>query len=117
MSLITISMLWEKLNSLEQTLKAIQSKQVEQSFEELSLGKTAKMLKLGQDSVIRLVNNGQLKARKYRDNKHKVRYRFRPADIKEYQENSFKVPVNYNTMEIEDAHSMALRIRKRIVGV
>ncbi len=115
--LITISMLWEKLNSLENTLKDIQAKHIAQSFEEVSLGKTAKMLKLGQDSVISLVNKGDLKARKYRDSKHKVRYRFRLADIKEYQESCFKVPVNYNTVEVEDAHSMALRLRKRIVGV
>lgn len=83
--IVTQEMIFEKLISLEKELKALKKEHVRESIEEISLNKAARLLHLGASTVTQLVERGQLKARVYRVG-HKKRYRFKIADITEFQE-------------------------------
>jgi len=113
-------MLYNEITETKKLVTALLQKQVEYSIEEISLSKAATLLRLGIDSVLSLVNKGEIKVRKYRDSKRKVRYRFRLADIHEFQERRSVVPVNYITHpEIETADEIGRRIfnlKKRSIG-
>lgn len=86
--------IWEKLVSIEKKLDNILEEKVFESIEEISLNKAARLLHSGADKIIRAVNNGRLKAITYWDSKHRKRYRFRIADIREFQKEHSTVLVS-----------------------
>jgi len=85
MTLITISMIYEELQAQRRLLEEMREEKVSESIEEISLGKAAKLLRLGSETVLKYVLNGKLKARIYRDKDRMKRYRFRITDIREFQ--------------------------------
>jgi len=85
---ITSEMIWEELQSQKKMLERLIRKEEEFSIEELSLNKVVKLLRLNPHTIIAQVKKGNLKARTYKDNQKRKRYRFRIADIREFQENS-----------------------------
>jgi hypothetical protein len=99
----------EKIESLERKLDELKEEKAGESIEEISLNKAAKLLRVGTDKIIRAVENRQLRAIPYRDAKRKKRYRFRVADIREYQRNR-------QTKTVEDFEGIetAEEITKRI---
>jgi len=72
------------LNRIQNQLEMIQEQSLAESIEEISLRKTSKLLHIGADRIIRMVENGELKAIIQRNN-DRVNYRFRISDIREYQ--------------------------------
>lgn len=90
----TSDMIWQKLNDIEKKLDQLLKKEVEHSIEEISLGKAAKLLHLGSETIIKYVESGKLKARTYRESKHRKRYRFRIADIKDFQQRQSTILVS-----------------------
>lgn len=108
--LITSQMIWDELQRQSKLLNKLLEKENHFSIEEVSLSKAAKLLKLGSASVLEHVKRGNLKARVYRDSKHKLRYRFRLADIRAFQEAEKYDLSNFNAMDIESAEDIAKRI-------
>lgn len=77
----------EKIESLERKLDDLREEKAGESIEEISLHKASKLLKKNPNKIILAVENKQLRAITYRDKKKEKRYRFRVADIREYQRN------------------------------
>jgi hypothetical protein len=88
--LVTNSMLLEKLETLEELLKAVIERQAINTLEEVSLTRATKILKVGEKTVIQYIEEGELQARKVKSNKSTsgYSYRIRLSAIKEFQENS-----------------------------
>ena len=101
----------EKIEMLERKLDELKEEKAGESIEEISLNKAAKLMRVGTDKVLAAVQNGQLRAITYRDKERKKRYRFRVADIREYQRNR-------QTKTVEDYEGMETTedIVKRIFG-
>ena len=108
--LVSTQMIYNELQDVKKILKQIINKELSNSIEEVSLNKAAKLLNLGASSVISLVERGRLKARVYRDSNRKKRFRFRLADIREFQESKTYNPINYETVEVERAEDIAKRV-------
>lgn len=109
---ITQSMIWEELQEQKRMLKQILQKEVmENSIEEISLNKAARLLHLGPDKVLQFVKQGKLKARTYKDSTtKKTRYRFRVFDIKEFQQNGRYEHISLHAEEFETAEQIAERV-------
>src|SRR5574338_1275696 len=107
--LITQEQIWNKLTDLEKKIDSFLNGAQEFSIEEVSLNKACKLLRLGNETVIRLVRNKKLEARTYRDSKHKLRYRFLLKDIKSFQE-STKYHQTFLNENCETAEDIAKRI-------
>ena len=86
--LITQEQIFNKLTDLEKKLDSFLKGAEQFSIEEISLNRACKLLRLGSPTVIRLVRNGKLKSRVYRDVNRKLRYRFLLKDIKEFQDSN-----------------------------
>jgi hypothetical protein len=118
MSELTIPMtraeklLFEKINSIERKIDELREEKGYESIEEISLFKAARLLHVGEEKVLRLVETKKLRAIPYRDNDRKKRYRFRVADIREYQ-NKRQTQTADELQYVESAESIA----KRIFGV
>lgn len=110
--LVTSQMIWEELQEQKKLIMKIINKEAQFSIEEVSLAKAAKLLRIGQETVLKEVQRGNLKARVYRDNTRKKRYRFRLADIREFQETEKYDHVSLDEVEVE---SIA-QLRKRVFG-
>ena len=108
--LITSKMIWEELQRQSKLLKKLIEKEEQYSIEEVSLNKASKLLKLGPNTVIDEVERGNLKARIYYDNKRRKRYRFRLADIREFQEAYRYDVINDEPIEFESVEDIAKRI-------
>jgi len=80
-----------EISSLRKEIEGLQKERNAASIQEMSLNNAARLLKVHPDKVIRLIENGKLKARKYRDTERKIRYRLRAADIMEFQEQNYKL--------------------------
>jgi len=85
-AVITSKMMWEELHVIKSQLAKLKKNTLTESIQEISFLQTCKILKLGKQSVLRLIDSGELKARKYKDAKGKIRYRIRLIDLKEFQE-------------------------------
>lgn len=85
-AVITSKMMWEELQVIKSQLAKLTKNTLTESIQEISFLQTCKILKLGKESVLRLIDSGELKARKYKDAKGKIRYRIRLIDLKEFQE-------------------------------
>jgi hypothetical protein len=99
----------EKLEALERKFEELREEKACESIEEISLHKAARLLRIGTEKLIELANAGKLRAITYRDNERKKRYRFRLADIREYQKKrSTRTLEEYE--EIETAEDIANRV-------
>lgn len=85
-AVVTFAMMYEELQEIKKTLKALTKNTLTESIQEISLSQTSKLLKLGREHVIRQIKEGNLKARVYKDAKGRERYRIRLIDLKEFQE-------------------------------
>lgn len=85
-AVITSKMMWEELQIIKSQIAKLTKNTLTESIQEISFLQTCKILKLGKESVLRLIDSGELKARKYKDAKGKIRYRIRLIDLKEFQE-------------------------------
>jgi len=110
--LITVEMIWNRLNSIEEKLNKLLNDANDFSIEEVSLNKACKLLHLGTDSIINLVKTGKLKARTYRDSKRRIRYRFLLKDIKAFQESNKFDHISLHSEGVESSEEIAKRIFK-----
>lgn len=108
--LITSKMIWDELQRQSKLLMKLIEKEEQFSIEEVSLNKASKLLKLGPNTVLDEVQKGNLKARVYHDTKRRKRYRFRLADIREFQEAEKFDHFNPQDLDIESAEDIAKRI-------
>lgn len=111
--IVTNEMIWRELQEQKKLLNKLIYDHETYSIEEISLNKAAKLLRLGPATVINLVKRGKLNARTYRDSNRKTRYRFRLADIKEFQQTEKFVPGEVETIELESSEDLARRIFNR----
>ncbi|MBU1095803.1 MAG: hypothetical protein KKB34_04915 [Bacteroidetes bacterium] len=109
-SIVTQKMIWDELCEQRKILKKILERDLEHSIEELSLHKTQKLLKISPVTIINEVKNGNLKARTYRDKNRKIRYRFRIADVREFQKSKEYDHVSLHAEGYESAEAIAKRI-------
>lgn len=107
--LITQEQIWNKLTELEKKLDSFLNDAQEFSIEEVSLNKACKLLRLGNETILRLVKSKKLEARSYRDANHKTRYRFLLKDIKKFQESN-KYHQTFLNENAETAEDIAKRI-------
>lgn len=107
--LVTLEMIWNELTNLEKKLDSFINNTQEFSIEEVSLNRACKLLRLGNETVIKLVRSGKLQARTYRDKKRQLRYRFLLKDIKTFQE-STKYYQTFLNENVETAEEIAKRI-------
>lgn len=103
----------ERLDRIERLLLQLLEAKLFDSIEELSLGKTCKLLHKGSESVIQLVKDGRLKAITYRDKNRIERFRFRVSDIREYQNSMVKI-TERKIEEMETVDEMIDRIFHRV---
>lgn len=108
--LVTFEMIYEKISHLEKRLDQFLTQANENDISEVSLNKACKLLRLGNETVVRLVRSKKLEARTYRDSKtRKLRYRFLLKDIKTFQE-STKYHQTFLNENVETAEEIAKRI-------
>lgn len=100
--------LYNEVLEVKKMLSLLLHKSNEFSIEEVSLYKASSLLKMGNDKIIKHVKDNELKARIYRDSKGKIRYRFRLADIRNFQEN--QTIINFKPIEIENAEDICNKI-------
>jgi hypothetical protein len=101
----------DELYSLKKELEDIKDATIAESIEELSLYKVSRLLRLGSDKIIKAVDSGKLRAITYRDRKHKKRFRFRLADIRQFQKQMLtNLKEEYGNVESSES------IAKRIFG-
>ena len=108
--LVTSQMIWDELQEQKRILMRILDKEVQFSIEEISLNKASKLLHLGSKRIIEEVERGNLSAIIYYDKTGKKRYRFRIADIREFQ----KLSANPATVDEDD--ETVDELGKRIFG-
>lgn len=109
-AIVSQKMLYEKLLTVEEKLDKILSKEAEYSIEEISLHRTRKLLKLSDATIINLVKTGKLKARTYKDVNKKTRYRFRIADVRNFQKSKEYDHLSLHADDYETAEDLADRI-------
>ncbi|MFA7202068.1 MAG: hypothetical protein WC099_03705 [Candidatus Paceibacterota bacterium] len=113
MTLITTAMVYDEIQEMKKMVRDLIEKQTMDSVKVISTLQACRLLKIGQKKLIHLVNTGQIKAVTYRDNKKRIRYRFRIPDIYEFQKShehkSFQLNKN-----IQDGRETAEDIAKRI---
>ena len=107
--LVTFEMIYDKILNLEKRLDQFLTQTNENDISEVSLNKACKLLRLGNETVVRLVRSNKLQARTYRDSNRKLRYRFLLKDIKSFQE-STKYHQTFLNENAESAEEIAKRI-------
>jgi hypothetical protein len=107
--LVTQEQIWNKLTDLEKKIDSFLNNASDNDISEVSLNKACKLLRLGNETIIRLVRSGKLQARTYRDKKRQLRYRFLLKDIKTFQE-STKYHQTFLSENVETAEEIAKRI-------
>jgi hypothetical protein len=75
----------EKVSSLEKQLTELRKQNVDESLEMIPLGRVCKLLNKGYDTLMKLVDSGELEAVRFKVGKVE-RMMFRVADIREFQE-------------------------------
>jgi hypothetical protein len=113
MNYISNETLYNELQEVKGMLRQLLYRDVEHSIEEISLNKAAKQLHLSSRTVIQLVKDNRLKARVYRDNNKKLRYRFKVADIHEFQREDGYSEDNFDVGDIETTQDVIDRVMKR----
>jgi len=108
--------IYKLLISIQQDLKVLQSKTdliaIENSIEEVSLYRATRILKRGHEFIKAEVKAGRLKAKIEPTKKGELRYRFRIADIKEYQcmRDDPQIMVNDDLPQFSSAEELARSI-------
>lgn len=112
MTFISNEQIYKEQQEIKKMLSELLQKNVEHSIEEISLSKTAKLLHLSTDSVTDLVKKGKLQARTYQDGNRRKRYRFRIADVREFQnENKYDhISLHVDEKDLESPEELANRI-------
>ncbi len=108
--LVTSQMIWDELQEQKRLLRKILDREIQFSIEEISLNKASKLLHLGSKRIIEEVEKGNLNAIIYYDKTGKKRYRFRIADIREFQ----ILSANPVTVDVDD--ETVDELVKRIFG-
>ncbi len=85
-AVVTSAMMWEELQTIKAQLAKLTKNTLVESIQEISLRQACLVLKLGKVTVVKLIESGDLKARRYKDQKGNTRYRIRLIDLKEFQE-------------------------------
>ena len=78
-------LIWQELQAQRIMLERLCEIRAGESIEEISFNKAVKLLKKSPYKILDAVNSGELPSITYRDKNKKIRYRFRVADIREYQ--------------------------------
>lgn len=99
----------DELITLGKKIDTILEDKVYESIDEISLRKASKILRRGSGTIIRLVEAGKLRALTYKDAEHKTRYRFRVADIREYQKKG-QTKIEDDFSGVETTEQIAERI-------
>lgn len=108
--LVTFEMIYDKILNLEKRLDQFLTQTNENDISEVSLNKACKLLRLGNETIVKLVKSKKLEARTYRDSRtRKLRYRFLLKDIKSFQE-STKYHQTFLNENAESAEDIAKRI-------
>lgn len=113
MTFISNETLYKGQQEIKRMLQILIDRDIQHSIEEISLSKAAKQLHLSPNTVIQLVKDNRLKARVYRDNNRKLRYRFKVADIHEFQRSDGYSKDNFDVGDIESTDEMIKRIMSR----
>jgi len=113
MTFISNETLYNELQDVKGMLRQLLDRDIEHSIEEISLSKAAKQLHLSPNTVLKLVKDERLKARVYRDNNKKLRYRFKIADIHEFQREDGYSEDNFDVGDIETTEDVINRVMKK----
>lgn len=75
----------DKVDRLDKKVDGLRTESVDQSLEMIPIGRVCKLLKKGYETVVKLVESGELEAVRFKIGKVE-RLMFRVADIREFQE-------------------------------
>lgn len=103
-----MNMVFDKLTKIENELNQLKQRDIKTSVEEYSLNKTAKLLRVGQTTVMSYVNDGKLKARIVRNKKSRTGYSYkftlreiyRFQNAEQFTPNQEKIISTFNAKEI-----------------
>ncbi len=86
-NLITMQMIWEKLERNERLLHSILEKEAANNIMEYSISKAARLLNIGYDTLLEKIESGEIAARKVPNKKAKdgFSYRITHREIYRYQ--------------------------------
>lgn len=100
-SLVTQQMIYEEILNLKNEIKQIKQRDIETSIEEYSLSKAAKLLRIGQATLMSYVKDGKLKARIVKNNKSRTgySYKFTLREIYRFQNSEQFTPTDEKTSE------------------
>lgn len=82
-----IERLLEEMKSVKELLSCLVNDKIDDSLQMISAAAACKLLKCGNVKLQQLVKSGRLKGVKFRRKDNKISYRFRLADIREFQSN------------------------------
>ncbi len=100
-SLVTQQMIYEEILSLKKEIRQLNQRDIETSIEEYSLNKAAKLLRIGQATLMSYVMDGKLKARIVKNNKSRTGYSYKFAlrEIYRFQNSEQFTPTDEKTAE------------------
>ena len=78
-SLVTQQMIYEEILNIKNEINQLKQRDIETSIEEYSLSKAAKLLRIGQTTLMSYVKDGKLKARIVKNNKSRTGYSYKFA--------------------------------------
>lgn len=98
-SLVTQQMIYEEILNLKNEINQLKQRDIETSIEEYSLSKAAKLLRIGQTTLMSYVKDGKLKARIVKNNKSRTGYSYKFAlrEIYRFQNSEQFTPADANT--------------------
>lgn len=108
--LVSMEMIYKELQQVNKKLQQLLDRENEHSIEEISLSKACKLLHKGDYAIKQLVKSKELKAIIARDTNGRTRYRFRIADIFQYQKSSSSFTDNKRFESLETAKEIAKRV-------
>lgn len=100
-SLVTQQMIYEEILNIKNEIKQLKQRDIETSIEEYSLSKAAKLLRIGQSTLMSYVRDGKLKARVVKNNKSRTGYSYKFAlrEIYRFQNSEQFTPTEEKTSE------------------
>lgn len=100
-SLVTQQMIYEEILNIKNEIKQLKQRDIETSIEEYSLSKAAKLLRIGQTTLMSYVKEGKLKARIVKNNKSRTGYSYKFAlrEIYRFQNSEQFTPTDEKTSE------------------
>ncbi len=100
-SLVTQQMIYEEILNIKNEINQLKQRDIETSIEEYSLSKAAKLLRIGQTTLMSYVKEGKLKARIVKNNKSRTGYSYKFAlrEIYRFQNSEQFTPTDEKTSE------------------